>query len=150
MDSLLISRIFQMTGWSLWAFLKHHNQIINADTCSTIRNRGKGTHEGSLRFCGESENYFFTAGFALGLCHWVRATKGEQSLCKHIAVSGTQLSVTVIWDLIHPVMCWCRLSLPVNTRVGKFVCLEWGVGDCLPSNDSAGEQSRRNSVTFLS
>lgn len=35
----------------------------------------------------ESQEYLFTAGFALGLCCWVRGTKGDQPLCKHLMSS---------------------------------------------------------------
>lgn len=137
MDRLLISRIFQMIGWSLWAFLKLCNQIINAETCSTIRNRGEGTHEDSLRFYGESQDYFFTAGFALGLWCWVRGTKGEQPLCKHLMSSlWGGLSCQWQWCETWSIISWAfqRREICVEICGKTCVCLEWGVGDCLLPN----------------
>lgn len=165
MDRLLISRIFQTISWSLWAFLKHCNQIINAKTCSTTRNRGKGTHEDSLRFCGESQDYFFTAGFALGLCCWVRGTKGEQPLCKHhmSSLSGglsCQWQWCETWSITScagadwafqrtPVWgnLWQSESIYTSTRVFLGCVCGRRCWRLFALQDNAGEWSRGNSAT---
>lgn len=120
---------------------------MNADTWSTIRN---GERELIKTLCGPIERAK-TISSLQNLVWDFDPVLEEQKMNSPFANTSCHPFEcdTVIWDIIHHVMCFCRPSLPVSTAMGK-VCIVWKkVLDIVSAwTDNTGELLKRRNVAM--